>query len=479
MGDNMINFSEKIYNLRKKYKISQKDLGKKLGISNRAVSKWETGISVPSTENFVKLSEIFGVNISYFFEEEKAQVNESASTGMESIKELYKVGRGPSSSHTIGPERACMIFKERNIDADEFFVTLYGSLAKTGVGHGTDTVIKKTLAPTLCTIKYNCTEENLKHPNTMEIVAMKNGKTIDEARIYSVGGGSIEFEGEGKSETKNFYKETSFRQISEYCRLKKIKLWQYVEEKEDKDFYEFMKHIWLEMKKSIENGLEDEGILPGGLGVQKKAKYLYNVQHIDESAQTKENRIVCAYAFAVSEQNASGERIVTAPTCGAAGVLPAVMYYYQKKNNYSDEEIIHALETAGLMGNLIKTNASISGAECGCQVEVGSACAMASAALSELFDLSIDKIEYAAEIAIEHHLGLTCDPIGGFVQIPCIERNAVAAMRAINGVNLASFLSDTRKISFDKVVKVMKETGHDMSCRYKETSEAGLAKIDL
>ena len=479
VGDDMINFSEKIYNLRKQHKISQKDLGKKLGISNRAVSKWETGISVPSTENFVKLSEIFGVNISYFFEEEKAQVNESAPTGMESIKELYKVGRGPSSSHTIGPERACIIFKERNSDADEFCVTLYGSLAKTGVGHGTDTVIKKTLAPALCNIEYNCAEENLKHPNTMDIVAVKEGKAIDKARIYSVGGGSIEFEGEPVSEAKNFYKETSFRQISDYCRLNRIKLWQYVEEKEDKDFYEFMANIWQEMKNSIENGLEDEGVLPGGLGVQKKAKYLYNVQHIDESAQTKENRIVCAYAFAVSEQNASGERIVTAPTCGASGVLPAVMYYYQKKNNYSDKEIIHALETAGLIGNLIKTNASISGAECGCQVEVGSACAMASAALAELFELSIDKIEYAAEIAIEHHLGLTCDPIGGFVQIPCIERNAVAAMRAINGVNLASFLSDTRKISFDKVVKVMKETGHDMSCRYKETSEAGLAKIEL
>ena len=475
----MIKFSKKLHKLRKQHKMSQKELGKMLGISNRAVSKWETGISVPSNENFIRLSEISGVNVSYFFEEEKITKKENAPTGMESIRELYRVGRGPSSSHTIGPERACVIFKERYSKADQFRVTLYGSLAKTGVGHGTDTVIKKTLAPTACTIEYNCGDEKLKHPNTMDIMAMMGGEEIGRARIYSVGGGSVEFEGEPVSEAKNFYKETSFRQISEYCRLKKIKLWQYVEEKEDKGFYKFMENIWQEMKNSIENGLEDEGVLPGGLGVQKKAKYLYNVQHIDESAQTKENRVVCAYAFAVSEQNASGERIVTAPTCGAAGVLPAVMYYYQKKNNYSDKEIIHALETAGLIGNLIKTNASISGAECGCQVEVGSACAMASAALAELFELSIDKIEYAAEIAIEHHLGLTCDPIGGFVQIPCIERNAVAAMRAINGVNLANFLSDTRKISFDKVVRVMKETGHDMSCRYKETSEAGLAKIKL
>ncbi len=479
MGDTMIDFSKKLYKLRKKHNISQKELGKMLGISNRAVSKWETGISVPSTENFVKLSEIFGVNVSYFFEEEQKTLKEALITGMESITELYKVGRGPSSSHTIGPERACIIFKEHYSDADQFCVTLYGSLAKTGEGHGTDTVIKKTLAPAPCSIEYNRSAEKLKHPNTMEITALKDGKTMGSARVYSIGGGSIEFEGETPDEKKKIYKETSFREIADFCRQKKIKLWQYVEENEDKDFHSFMENIWNEMKNSIEKGLEDEGVLPGGLGVQKKAKYLYNVQHIDESAQTKENRVVCAYAFAVSEQNASGERIVTAPTCGAAGVLPAVMYYYQKKNDYTDKEIIRALETAGLIGNLIKTNASISGAECGCQVEIGSACAMASAALSELFGLTIDKIEYAAEIAIEHHLGLTCDPIGGFVQIPCIERNAVAAMRAINGVNLASFLSDTRKISFDKVVKVMKETGNDMSCRYKETSEAGLAKIKL
>ncbi len=477
MGDTMIDFSQKLYNLRKKHKISQGDLGKMLGISNRAVSKWETGISVPSTENFVRLSEIFGVNISYFFEEEKKTTE--APKGMESLTELYKVGRGPSSSHTIGPERACVAFKEKHKNADEFTIILYGSLAKTGKGHGTDSVIKKTLAPKPCTIEYNHSGEKLKHPNTMDIKAIKGGKTIASARVYSIGGGSIQFKGEKFITKKEIYKETSFREIAAYCRQKKIKLWQYVEENENKDFYKFMESIWQEMKNSIENGLEDEGVLPGGLGVQKKAKYLYNVQHIDEIAQTKENRVVCAYAFAVSEQNASGERIVTAPTCGAAGVLPAVMYYYQKKNGYTDKEIIHALETAGLIGNLIKTNASISGAECGCQVEIGSACAMASAALAELFDLTIDKIEYAAEMAIEHHLGLTCDPIGGFVQIPCIERNAVAAMRAINGVNLASFLSDTRKISFDKVVKVMKETGHDMSCRYKETSEAGLAKIKL
>lgn len=240
-----------------------------------------------------------------------------------------------------------------------------------------------------------------------------------------------------------------------------------------------MQDIWEAMKMSVKNGLADSGTLPGGLGVQKKAKSLFNNQHIDETAETRENRMVCSYAFAVGEQNASGERIVTAPTCGAAGIVPAVLYYQQQKNNFSDEQIIYALMTAGIIGDLIKTNASISGAECGCQAEVGSACAMAAAALAELFGLSIEKIEYAAEIAIEHHLGLTCDPICGLVQIPCIERNAVAAMRAINAVSLASFLWDTRKISLDKVINTMRETGIDMHKSYKETSEAGLAKIDL
>ncbi|MBR6719833.1 MAG: L-serine ammonia-lyase, iron-sulfur-dependent, subunit alpha, partial [Clostridia bacterium] len=270
-----------------------------------------------------------------------------------------------------------------------------------------------------------------------------------------------------------------FSDISAYCEKENIELWEYVFSVEGEEFYDYLAHIWETMKNSINRGLADEGILPGGLDVHKKAKTLFLSQHIDESSETRENRMVCAYAFAVGEQNASGETIVTAPTCGAAGVLPSVLYYEQKKHRFSDDAVIKALATAGLIGNLIKTNASISGAECGCQAEIGSACAMASAALASLFSLSVDKIEYAAEIAIEHHLGLTCDPICGLVQIPCIERNAVAAMRAINAVNLSSFLWNTRKISFDKVVKTMKETGLDMHSAYKETSEGGLAKIDV
>jgi len=309
------------------------------------------------------------------------------------------------------------------------------------------------------------------------LIAYKNDVEIDKARIFSIGGGSIVFENSIYEKPKNVYQLHKFSDIAKYCKSKSIRLWEYVKEVEDEEIIPYLSNIWKAMQNSIEKGLHDEGILPGGLQLQKKAKTLYNSQHIDETPETKENRIVCSYAFAVSEQNASGETIVTAPTCGAAGVLPSVLYYQQKKHNFSDNQIIHALMTAGLIGNLIKTNASISGAECGCQAEIGSACAMAAAALAELFELSIDKIEYAAEIAIEHHLGLTCDPICGLVQIPCIERNAVAAMRAINAVNLSSFLWSTRKISLDSVIQTMKETGHDLSTLYKETSEAGLAKI--
>ncbi len=398
---------------------------------------------------------------------------------MESLTELYKIGRGPSSSHTIGPEKACKIFKEKYSDADSFKVVLYGSLAKTGKGHGTDVVVRKTFSPYSCEIVFDCDKNDLPHPNTMELFALKKGEKISRATVLSVGGGSIVFENEEVKKPEKKYKLSNFTDIAHYCKEKSIRLWEYVAENEDESFADYMKNVWLTMKKSIKNGLEDEGVLPGGLDVLKKAKSLFNSDVFGEPAETRENRMVCSYAFAVSEQNASGETIVTAPTCGAAGVVPAVLYYQQQKNKFSDDDIIKALMTAGIIGNLIKTNASISGAECGCQAEVGSACAMAAAALAELHGLGIDKIEYAAEIAIEHHLGLTCDPICGLVQIPCIERNAVAAMRAINAVNLASFLWNTRKISFDRVVQTMKETGLDMHTGYKETSEAGLAKINI
>lgn len=396
---------------------------------------------------------------------------------MTSVKELYRIGRGPSSSHTIGPERACRFLKEKNPQADEYKVVLYGSLADTGEGHGTDVAIYNTLAPAKVSIEKNHVLTDLPHPNTLDLFAYKNGNEIDYCRAFSVGGGQIKIEGVKLAENVNVYPHNSFSAIAEYCEKKRIRLWQYVEEIEGTKIRDFFSEVWRAMKASIDAGLNDTGILPGGLDVQKKAKYLYEQSHIDESNETRENRLVCSYAFAVSEQNASSGTIVTAPTCGASGVLPAVLFYEQQKRGFSDEDILHALATASVIGNLIKTNASISGAECGCQAEIGTACAMAAAGLGELFGMRIEQIEYASEVALEHHLGLTCDPICGLVQIPCIERNAVAAMRAINAVNLANFLTNTRKISFDLVVKTMYETGKDMSRRYRETSEGGLAKL--
>jgi L-serine dehydratase len=268
----------------------------------------------------------------------------------------------------------------------------------------------------------------------------------------------------------------SFAEISAYCRENEIRLWQYVEECEGEEIWDYLKECWSVMQEAIKRGVNAQGILPGGLGTQRKARYLFRQKHIDQSEETKTNRLICAYAFAVSEENAGGGKIVTAPTCGACGVVPAVLKFLQVKRNFTEEEILHGLATAGLIGNLIKTNASISGAECGCQAEIGTACAMAAAAAAELYDLDIDQIEYAAEMEIEHHLGLTCDPICGLVQIPCIERNAIAAMRALNAVNLADFLADSRKISFDMIVDTMYETGKDLKVIYRETSEGGMAK---
>ena len=468
---------QKIKKLRNDQGLSQQELARLLGISDRAISKWELGYSQPTANHLIALTQILGADIERFLPDSNI-AHEEVPQGMKSLTELYKIGRGPSSSHTIGPERACKAFMAQHAaEIDQLRVVLYGSLAKTGKGHGTDEVIRKTVAPLPCEIVFDPVRTDSPHPNTMDIIGSKNGAETARARVMSVGGGSICFEGESVAQIPDVYREYTFHDIADYCKTHSQRLWEYALEREEPGFWEYMCQIWETMKNSVVRGLEDEGILPGGLSVKKKAKELFLNQHIDESAETRENRMVCSFAFAVGEQNASGEEIVTAPTCGAAGVLPAVLYYQQQKNKYSDEQIVQALITAGVIGNLIKTNASISGAECGCQAEIGSACAMAAAALGEVFALSIGKIEYAAEIAIEHHLGLTCDPICGLVQIPCIERNAVAAMRAINAISLASFLWDSRKISLDKVIKTMKETGRDMATPYKETSEAGLAKL--
>ncbi|MBQ9714594.1 MAG: L-serine ammonia-lyase [Clostridia bacterium] len=393
---------------------------------------------------------------------------------MYSLKELYRIGKGPSSSHTIGPERACKLFLRENPNATSFKIRLYGSLAKTGNGHGTEKVIESVLPNVK--VEYDI-ESSCAHPNTMDLIAYADGIKSAQMRVYSVGGGAIKVEGRENSEGDKVYGYHTMTEIRAHCEREKIRLYDYVFACEGETLKEYLAEVWNAMKASVERGVKKTGILPGGLEVERRAKVLYDGAVANEGIEMREQRLVCAYAFAVGEENASGGTIVTAPTCGACGVLPAVLVYSQQKNGYSDEQIIQALATAGLIGNLIKTNASISGAECGCQAEIGSACSMTTAALAELQGLSLGQIEYAAEVAMEHHLGLTCDPICGLVQIPCIERNAVAAMRAINATSLAYFLSDSRKISFDLVVKTMYETGKDLRRPYRETAEGGLAKL--
>ena len=396
---------------------------------------------------------------------------------MKSLRELYTVGRGPSSSHTIGPTRACCLFREEHPDADRYEVALFGSLAMTGRGHLTDVAVRDALAPVHTDILWNTERTDLPHPNTMELRAYKNGALTGEMTALSVGGGAISIPGRPDTESPEVYPETSYEEISAFCSANRLRLSDYVFLREGEGIRDYLFGIWNTMKQSVSDGLTRTGELPGGLGVERKAQYLYNRRHIDESPQTRENRLVCAYAFAVAEQNASGGEIVTAPTCGASGVMPAALLYMQEERGFSDEAIVRALAAGGVIGNLIKTNASISGAECGCQAEIGTATSMAAAALCSLCGLPIAETEYAAEIAMEHHLGLTCDPICGLVQIPCIERNAVAAKRAIDSANLAHMLVGTRTISFDMVVRTMYETGISMNRAFRETSEGGLAKL--
>ena len=396
---------------------------------------------------------------------------------MKSIKDVFKIGKGPSSSHTMGPSAAMELYVKEYPGADSYEVVLYGSLADTGKGHGTDVAISSVTEKTVSVV-FNTEPIKLPHENTMDIYSIVNGVRTDKMRVMSIGGGDIRIDGRDiATSDKQIYSERSFTEIADYCKANGIRLSEFVVMKEGEGIYDFLYDVWDAMKAAIHDGLTTSGALPGGLGVERKAQYLYNQRHIDESAVTRENRIVCSYAYAVSEQNADNGRIVTAPTCGSCAVVPSVLRYMQEKHGFSDKKILDALAVAGLIGTIVKTNASVSGAECGCQAEIGTACSMASAALGELFEMGIDQIEYAAEIAFEHHLGLTCDPISGLVQIPCIERNAVAAMRAINAVNLANFLSGSRKISLDLVIKTMYETGKDLLSHYRETSRGGLAKL--
>ncbi|MCR5787080.1 MAG: L-serine ammonia-lyase, iron-sulfur-dependent, subunit alpha [Acholeplasmatales bacterium] len=393
---------------------------------------------------------------------------------MQSIKELFKIGNGPSSSHTMGPKNATLIFNERYKQADYVKVILYGSFALTGKGHLTDQIIDKTLIA-----KHDIEFDYLDvppHPNTVDYIAYKENKEIGKLRVFSIGGGCIRIDGEEVDSKKDIYPLNTLFDIKEYCVKNRISLSDYVYSIEDDNFRDYLEHILDVMLSGIERGLNVEGTLPGLLKINRKAKMLYD-KHVDETNDERDIRHLYAYAYATSEENASGGEIVTAPTCGSCGVMPAVIRYSMEHDNISRKTVIDGLAVAGLIGNLVKKNASISGAEAGCQAEVGTACAMASAYYAYVKGANIDHIDQSAEIALEHHLGLTCDPIMGYVQIPCVERNAVAAIRAINAYNLASLLnSSDSKISFDLVVKTMLETGHDLTSNYRETSLGGLAK---
>lgn len=400
---------------------------------------------------------------------------------MKSIRDIYKIGKGPSSSHTMGPGFAAKMFKDENPDADSFRAILYGSLAKTGIGHGTDRVIIDTFDPIKVDIEVSDEDPaKLKHPNTLDLIAMKDGKEIARQRFISIGGGDIIVDGRSSHRKNNreedVYMENSFAEIKQFCAFRYIGLAEYIELSEGPEIWDFLREVWNAMKNEVEEGLSKTGDLPGPLHVHRKAKFLYEQVPVNKHAELVESQLVCSYAYACSEQNADNGTVVTAPTCGSCGVLPAVLYYLKNKRNLTDDAVLRCLGVAGLFGELAKRNASVSGAECGCQAEVGVACSMAAAAAGQAFGYNIDQIEYAAEVALEHHLGLTCDPICGLVQIPCIERNAVAAMRALNAANIAYFLTGTRNISYDMVLKSMYYTGLDMNQKYRETSEGGLAK---
>ena len=395
---------------------------------------------------------------------------------MKSIKELFKIGRGPSSSHTMGPHRAANIFLQRNPQAESFEVTLYGSLAATGKGHMTDVAIIDALQPVApVNIIWEPTVFLPFHPNGMKFKAFYPDHT-NEWTVYSVGGGALsEGEYDSSLNTPDIYDMNSLTEILTWCERYGRGFWEYVDKCEDDDIWDYLQQVWNTMKDSVERGLDHESVLPGILNLPRKAtKYYVKATGYKPSLQSR--GLVFAYALAVSEENACGGTIVTAPTCGSSGVLPGVLYHLWKGHQFSERRILHALATAGLIGNIAKHNASISGAEVGCQGEVGVACAMASAAACQLFGGAPSQIESAAEMGLEHHLGMTCDPVCGLVQIPCIERNAFAACRALDSNLYAAFSDGVHRVSYDQVVRVMKQTGHDIPSLYKETAEGGIAK---
>jgi len=397
-------------------------------------------------------------------------------SNMESIKSIFRIGHGPSSSHTMGPKLAAEQFKKETPFAVSYRVSLYGSLAATGKGHFTDVAISDSLLP--IPVHFTWLPELVLpfHTNGMKFEALDlEGKLVKDWIVYSVGGGKIADENSHLAET-HIYEHHSLKEILPWVENRGKTYWEYVQDHEESDLWDYLNEVWKVMQQSVLEGLDNDGVLPGELNLRRKAaSYWVKAKSYKVSLQNR--CLIMSYAFAVAEQNASGGKVVTAPTCGSAGVLPAILYHLKKYHEFSDKNILQGLATAGLFGNVIKMNASISGAEVGCQGEIGSACSMTAAASNQMFGGSPQQIEYAAEMGLEHHLGLTCDPVCGLVQIPCIERNSFAALRALDA-NLASMLSDGKHvISFDKVVETMRITGHDLPSLYKETAEGGLAKF--
>ena len=397
---------------------------------------------------------------------------------MESIRKIYRKGYGPSSSHTMAPHAAVLQFKEKHPNAASFRVTLYGSLAATGRGHRTDKALQDGASPIPVEIVWRPDKVLPFHTNGMYFEALNaDGNTIDDWTIYSVGGGALANETMHEAD-EQVYSMSTLAEILPYIEREGLTYWEYVEQCEGEGIWEYLQDMWQVMQKTINEGLQAEGVIPGGLHLRSKARQYY-VRASSYKPSLQSRALVIAYALATSERNAVGSYIVTAPTCGSSGVLPAVLYHLKKSHDFTDTEILRAMATAALFANVIKNNASLSGAEVGCQGEVGSACVMAAVAANQLFGGSPQQIEYAAEMAMEHNLGLTCDPMCGLVQIPCIERNAMAALRALD-INIYAMMSDSKHIiSFDKVVRTMKRTGHDLPSLYKETSMGGLAVDDI
>ncbi len=399
---------------------------------------------------------------------------------MQSLLELYKIGHGPSSSHTMGPSKLAKIFKDKYPKADEIKVVLYGSLALTGKGHFTDKAISDVLNPVKHQIIFDV-KTKVDHPNTVDFIAYKNNTEIGKFTGISIGGGSVVIKGQKIKQVKECYKFNYFAPTWEYCKKNKIDLYQYVMKCESKGFEKYLKEIWNAMQASVKEGLSQKGVLPGVFQIERRANKMYH--NNDKKAKRMFNgndalKHLYAYAFAANETNASGGVVVTAPTCGACGVIPAVFSYAKHDLGYKDSEILKAIAVAGLIGNFFKRNASVAGAEGGCQAEVGTACAMAAAGFAYLSGYGIDVIQHAAKIGIAHFLGLTCDPVLGFVKIPCIERNAVAANRAIEAAQIAALNQDEADVfTLDDVIETANRTGKDLLPEYRETSIGGLAGI--